>query len=63
MRKRAGKPWFSQGLHDTNGTGWVVSVRYHYDPGETVTVLNSLNSFPTEDEASAFVAETNGQMQ
>ena len=58
MLERAAEPFWAEAIGE-----WVVDVHYHYAPGEPVTVLHETFSFPTEDEAAAFVAETNGVLQ
>lgn len=58
MKQRASDPW----LHPMLGE-WCVDVRWTYEPSEEVGPVHMLCSFPTLDEASAFVAETNGMLQ
>lgn len=58
MIEQAAEPFWSDQIEE-----WVVDVHYHYAPGEVATFLHATFSFPTEDEAAAFVAETNGILQ
>jgi hypothetical protein len=63
MKCRAFGPQFSEILAETEGAGWCITVRYIYEPGEVAGVVHSLSSFATEDEAKAYQAEINGQIQ
>lgn len=63
MKQQASVPQFSPELEASCGAGWVVGIRYFYDNGEPVTVLHSISSFPTQDEALLFTAKINGKVQ
>jgi len=58
MKERAIKPFYSQHRRE-----WIVGIHYDYAPGEEAARTHGHASFRTEDEALAFVAETNGRTQ
>ena len=63
MRILAFGPIYAEERKEYTGEGWVICVRYIYEPGETVTRTRGHCNFATQDEALAFFHTTNGSAQ